>query len=98
MLGCQRGVDREDGGSAPKEWPGGTMLFEVPWTAIEIVTEIPDPKPEMVGRQFVCQDAEGNAYTFNIGVLQDRTPYIDCVNAPSGQGGMAFCGPVRSRG
>lgn len=82
LTGCQRGLSVEDGGSPPRSWGGGEMVYEVPWTTIEIVTVIPIPTAAMIGRQFIYRDAEGNSYSFNVAVEQDQTPYIDWINEP----------------
>jgi hypothetical protein len=83
LTGCERGVSREDGGSEARSWKGGESVIDVPWTTVEIVTEIPDPPtPAMAGRQFIYKDVNGDMYTFNVFLYQDGTAYIDWVNEP----------------
>jgi hypothetical protein len=82
MTGCQRGVSREEGGVAAREWPAETPVTEVPWTTIEIVTTIPVPTLAMVGRQFLYKDAAGNVYTFNVVISPAGDPVIDWINEP----------------
>lgn len=82
LTGCSRGLSPEEGGAAPREWDGGTPVFEVPWTAIEIVTAIPVPTIAMVGRQFLYKDAQGNVYTFNVVISPSGEPVIDWINEP----------------
>jgi hypothetical protein len=82
LTGCSRGLSPEEGGVAPRAWDGGTPIFEVPWTAIEIVTAIPVPTRAMVGRQFLYKDASGNVYTFNVVISPAGDPVIDWINEP----------------
>jgi hypothetical protein len=49
LLGCTRGVRLEDGGSAPRAWPGGTDVSQVGWDTTEPVDDLPAVAEE--GRQ-----------------------------------------------
>lgn len=82
LTGCERGVTKEDGGPGARDWPAGTPVFEGEWSSVEIVTQIPIPTLEMVGRQFLYKDAQGSIYSYNVVTSPDGTPVIDWVNEP----------------
>lgn len=91
MTGCQRGISREDGGSAARDWPGGTPVYEVGWTVVEIVTALPTPTLAMVGRDFTYQDpATGISYRFTVRVPDGVTPIIVWIDSPPPDTGISF--------
>lgn len=91
MTGCQRGISREDGGTAARDWPGGTPVYEVGWTVVEIVTALPTPTLAMVGRDFAYQDpATGVSYRFTVRVPDGVTPIIVWIDSPPSDTGIIF--------
>ena len=81
MTGCERGVNQEDGGSSPRGWPGGTTVFEVGWTAVEILTELPTATLEDVGREIHVAGEPGEPNRTYVGsLLENGTPYWDEAN------------------
>ncbi len=60
MTGCQRGVAQEDGGSEPRGWPGGSPVYEVGWTSVDILDSLPTAKVDDEGRRVHARGAGGS--------------------------------------
>lgn len=58
LTGCTRGADRAQGGSAARQWPGGTRVQQVPYEKPELVGAIPAATIDQVGRQVYLEARE----------------------------------------
>src|SRR5690606_8928198 len=58
LTGCTRGAAREQGGSEPRRWRGGTRVVQAPYDRPELVSAIPDATIDQAGRQVYLDEAE----------------------------------------
>lgn len=58
LTGCTRAADREQGGSAAREWPGGSYVVQAPYERPELVSELPAATADQAGRTVYLDQRE----------------------------------------